>query len=85
MAVLVHHAVPCKCYASWQFPCSISPGFPHTKVTLSCLQSALARIFGCSGVLFEREAEHSIFEAVAHAGLGPKLLVDNCSIIQLFT
>ncbi len=35
----------------------------------------LARVFGASGDLFDREQEQQIFGAVAHAGLGPKLLV----------
>ena len=35
----------------------------------------LARVFGTSGALFERNTEQRIFEAVAHAGLGPQLLV----------
>ena len=39
------------------------------------VQSVLARIFGSSGTLFERDAEQRIFAAVAHAGLGPRLLV----------
>jgi hypothetical protein len=39
------------------------------------LQFVLARIFGSSGALFERDDEQQIFAAVAHAGLGPKLLV----------
>lgn len=38
----------------------------------------LARIFGTSGALFDRSEEQSIFAAVAHAGLGPKLLVRHC-------
>ena len=43
------------------------------------VQYVLARIFGTSGVLFEREEEQQIFAAVAHAGLGPKLLVRHLS------
>lgn len=40
----------------------------------AALQYVLARIFGCCGALFERSDEQTVFAAVAHAGLGPRLL-----------
>ena len=43
------------------------------------VQYVLARIFGTGGVLFDREEEQQIFAAVAHAGLGPRLLVRHLS------
>ena len=51
------------------------------------LQYVLARVFGSTGALFERDAEQDIFAAVAHAGLGPKLLVRPCcsAVMQRIT
>lgn len=42
---------------------------------LHCVQWVLIRIFGGDDSLFARRDEIRIFAAVAHAGLGPRLLV----------
>ena len=47
---------------------------------MNAAQYVLARVFGASGDLFDREEEQQIFGAVAHAGLGPKLLVSTIMI-----